>query len=168
MLTSARVLVVLGPFGTVNGEAYPYLAHRARNWQFSLRLLPDLDRLSACRYLAGNPRATVFVPSPFENSPYTVLEAALAGRAVVTSVDGGARELLDPGVVTALTCQIERKALAEKLTDRGVVTLPVERRMSPAQTARMWCDLHARIGGTAQGGTQVSSTTQGSRCDHPL
>jgi glycosyltransferase involved in cell wall biosynthesis len=117
MLTSARVLVTfLGPFGTVNGEASPlYLAHRARNWQFSLRLLPDLDRLSACRYLAGNPRATVFVPSPFENSPYTVLEAALAGRAVVTSVDGGARELLDPGVVTALTCQIERKALAEKL-----------------------------------------------------
>ena len=120
--------------------------------------LPDLDRLSACRYLAGNPRATVFVPSPFENSPYTVLEAALAGRAVVTSVDGGARELLDPSVVTALTCQIERKALAEKLMEAVQTGLPAARlAVSPAQTARMWCDLHARIGGTAQGATQVSS-----------
>jgi GT2 family glycosyltransferase/glycosyltransferase involved in cell wall biosynthesis len=160
VLTGARVLVTfLGPFGTVNGEASPlYLAHRAHTWQFPLRLLPDLDRLSACRYLAGNPRATVFVPSPFENSPYTVLEAALAGRAVVTSVDGGARELLDPSVVTALTCQIERKALADRLVEAVQTGLPAARlAVSPAETARTWCDLHERIGGTAQGAMRVSS-----------
>ena len=157
-LTDARVLVTfLGRFGLVNGEASPlYLANRARRWRFPLRLLPDLDRITAYRYLAGNPRAAVFVPSPVENSPYTVLEAALAGRTVITSTEGGAHELLHPIVVSALTCRVERHTLAEKIENAVRTGLPAARlAVTPEETARKWRELHASVAGTARDNTPV-------------
>ncbi len=86
----------LGRFGVINGWASPlYLVNRSHNWQFPIQFLPDLDKISACRYIANRKRGIVIVPSSSENSPYTVLEAAIAGRPLITSADGGAPELLE-------------------------------------------------------------------------
>jgi glycosyltransferase involved in cell wall biosynthesis len=144
-LATANVPVTfLGGFGIINGEASPlYLTDRSRKWQFPVQFLPDFDRLSACRYLAARKRSLVVVPSFFENSPYTVLEAAISGRPLITSAIGGAAELLDPALVPLLTCQIERRSLARKLLDAVRNGVPPARlAIRPEETARHWLDLH--------------------------
>jgi GT2 family glycosyltransferase len=136
----------LGGFGVVNGEVSPlYLVNRSRKWHFPMRFLPDFDRLTACRYIAESKRSVVVVPSVAENSPCTVLEAAIFGRPLITSAEGGACELLDPAIASALICKIDRKSLAARLmsaVDHGLP--PARPAVPPEKTARLWIDLHRR------------------------
>lgn len=113
-LADAGVQVTfLGPLGTINGSgSLVYLAGRAKNWPFPLSVLPDMDRDAATAYLIDRKKALVIVPSPIENSPYTVLEAVALGRPLLTSCDGGAPELLDPALAKTMTCRITGTDLA--------------------------------------------------------
>ncbi len=144
-LTSAGVQVTfLGPLGELNGEpSLVYLAARARDWTFPIAVVPDMGRGQAADYLVGNPRSLVVVPSPVENSPYTVLEAAALGKPLLTSVDGGARELLDPVSAEAMTCRITGPGLAAAI--RRVLASgspPPRLAQTPEQTRQAWLDLH--------------------------
>ncbi len=134
----------LGPLGQVNGEAsLVYLAGRAGRWAFPMLMLPDLGRQEAAAYLQGNPRSVVVVPSPVENSPYTVLEAVALGKPLLTSCEGGARELLSPRAARAMTCGITGPALAAALRRVLAGGLPAPEPAVPFErTERDWLDLH--------------------------
>ncbi len=137
-------ITFLGGFGQVNGEASAvYLASRAANWRMPLRVLPDLDRVSAVRLLAESPDALVVIPSRFENSPYTALETIVAGRPLLTSREGGAAELLDAESARLMTCDIEHAALAERIAHAVAHGLPAPRlAVDPDATDAQWLALH--------------------------
>jgi GT2 family glycosyltransferase/glycosyltransferase involved in cell wall biosynthesis len=134
----------LGGFGVINGEASAlYLARRARDWRFRIQLLPDYERTAAVRHLISNDRSVVVVPSHIENSPYSVLEAAISGKAVICSDTGGTSELLQPSLLSALTCPMSHCALAERLTKAVREGLPQARlAVPPAKTVQQWHDVH--------------------------
>lgn len=140
----------LGGVGKINGaDSSVYLAGRACRWSFPISVLTDFDRISAACYLAGNPAALVVVPSPEENSPYTVLEAAVLGKPLITSDAGGARELLDDASVRRCTCPIHPQALASKLREVIANGLePAHAANSPRETERRWIDLHEQLAGS--------------------
>jgi glycosyltransferase involved in cell wall biosynthesis len=163
LAASDITVTFLGPFGTINGGASPpYIVGRSRNWRFPLRFLPDLDRLTACRYLAKRKRSIVVVPSFSENSPYTVVEAAIAARPLITSATGGAAELLEASLVEKLTCPIERKSLAGKLLDAVERGLPPARlAVPPEETLQSWLALHTGCEITAA--TRQASKTSNRR-----
>jgi len=144
-LADANILVTfLGGFGIVDGQASAlYLARRSCGWTFPLRLLPDYDRVAASRYLASNRHSVVVIPSPVENSPYTVLEAAIAGKPLITSADGGSVELLDPILAASLTCAMDRNTLSLKLVEavRSGIK-PARLAVAPEETEREWLGLH--------------------------
>jgi glycosyltransferase involved in cell wall biosynthesis len=145
-LADRNVLVtLLGAFGFVGGEASAlFLARRARNWRFPMRLLPDCDRIAACRAIAANDRSVVVIPSRIENSPYTVMEAAIIGKPVIASALGGTSELLDPSLIEELTCDLDRESLAARLLMAAQTGLPPARLAAPpAKTEQQWLDLHA-------------------------
>ncbi len=137
----------LGPLGQVNGEAsLVYLAGRAVGWASPIVMLPDLGRQEAAAYLESNPRSVVVIPSPAENSPYTVLEAVALGKPLLTSCDGGARELLSPRTAKAMTCRITKHELAAALRRVLRDGLPAPQPAVPfEQTDRQWLDLHAAL-----------------------
>ncbi|MGP5634785.1 glycosyltransferase [Corynebacterium casei] len=85
----------LGGFGKTFGQhSGAYLAKASRDWSFNWDVIVDSDRYAALGYLRQAKAAAVFVPSPAENSPYTVLEALALGKPLITSSEGGARELI--------------------------------------------------------------------------
>lgn len=136
----------LGKFGAV--EAQPSgvcLIDRSRDWRFECRLRTGLDRSGAADFLSGLASPLVVVPSPFENSPYTVLEAVALGMPLVSSCEGGGPELLEPDYPGL--CAMQAAALADK------IRWAVERALPPARPAQSleaieqaWLDFHARRG----------------------
>lgn len=144
-LADAGVQVTfLGPLGMINGTgSLVYLAGRAKNWSFPLLVLPDMDRDAAAAYLIDRKKALVIVPSPVENSPYTVLETIALGRPLLTSCDGGAPELLDPAQVKAMTCRMTGSDLAAAIRRVLARGLGVPRAaLAPERTDRLWLELH--------------------------
>ena len=134
----------LGPLGELDGEpSLVYLARRARRWGFALTILPDMDRSQAANYLVSNPRSLVVVPSPVENSPYTVLETVALGKPLLTSSEGGAAELLHPDSARLMTCRMSGPELATAIRRVLASGLPAPLlACSPEQTRRSWLDLH--------------------------
>ncbi len=137
----------LGPLGAINGEpSLTYLANRARHWRFAINVLPDYGRQDAAAHLAGNPRSLVVVPSPFENSPYAVLEAVALGKPLLTSSEGGAPELLDAATARRMTCRITGPDLAAALRRMMARGLAIPRPAIPCdETERLWVALHTRL-----------------------
>ena len=137
-------LTFLGGFCFVGGEASAlYLARRSRNWRFPMQLLPDCDRIAACRAITANDRSVVVIPSRVENSPYTVMEAAIARKPLIASASGGVSELLEPTLADALTCEMDRDALAARILTAIRKGLPAAKlAVPPEKTERQWLDLH--------------------------
>jgi glycosyltransferase involved in cell wall biosynthesis len=106
----------MGKLGMVNCQpSGVFLADRSRDWTFKYRIRSGFDRVAASTYIAACERPLVVVPSPHENSPYTVLETVALGVPLISSADGGGAELIAegyPGVteigVDALVGAIER------------------------------------------------------------
>ena len=134
----------LGSFGFIGGEASAlYLARRSRDWRFPIRLLPDCDRIAACRAITANDRSVVVIPSRVENSPYTVMEAVIAGKPLIASASGGISELLEPTIANALTCEMDRDPLAARILTAIRKGLPAAKlAVPPEKTERQWLDLH--------------------------
>lgn len=140
-------ITFLGRFGTVGGRhSGMLLAERARRWRFPLRILPQLDRDGAADYLAGNPHALVAIPSPEENSPYTVLEAIALDKRVLTSDRGGARELIDAAQHPQALCRIDAASLASAIAHALEHGMPVAKLAEPLrETERKWLGFHDRV-----------------------
>lgn len=106
----------VGGLGEINGQpSGVYLTERAKNWKFPLEIRVGFNRMDALTFMRSRSGAVVVIPSPVENSPYTVVEALAAGRAVVTSASGGAKELIDPTHHGDAIVEMEPETLAERL-----------------------------------------------------
>jgi glycosyltransferase involved in cell wall biosynthesis len=145
-VASGVVVTFLGRFGQIAETPSPlYLARRAANWRFALRMLPDFGRDDATRYLRDRSDALVVIPSPCENSPYTVFETVVLGKPLITSDQGGARELLDPASAEKMTCRISGVALAAKIRQVLADGLPAPAlNVAPEATERAWVALHEK------------------------
>jgi glycosyltransferase involved in cell wall biosynthesis len=139
----------LGGFGVINDQPSGlYVADRARAWTFPIDILPDMDRAASTRHLATNPHSIVVIPSPVENSPFTVLEAAALGKPLLTSDAGGACELLAKTTAEMSTCHISGRSLAARLSELMATGLrPASLAISPAATEKAWLHLHRDIVG---------------------
>lgn len=145
LVTRGVAVTFLGKLGEING--YPSgveLTNRAKKWEMPLRIKTQLDRYGALNYLASNPRSTVVIPSPTENSPYTVLEASVIGKPVVTSAEGGAKELIAPELHDKLLAEISSAGLSRRLREAVVTGLPAAK---PAETQAsieaQWLTFHS-------------------------
>lgn len=136
----------LGKLGAVDAQpSGVYLTDRSRAWRFECKLRTGLDRSGAADYLGSLDSPLVVVPSPAENSPYTVLEAAALGMPLVSSCDGGGAELLEPGYPG--TCAMGAQALADKIRWAVENALPPPRLAQPLeQIERDWLDFHRQCG----------------------
>jgi glycosyltransferase involved in cell wall biosynthesis len=134
----------LGNFGVISDEhSGVILARKARRWKFPIAVLPNFDRNQAAEYLSAHSDAIVVIPSPIENSPYTVLEAIALGKPIITSRDGGAKELLADIFHEQMLCEMTAEGLATALEDRlehGMES-PILAE-SLAETERRWISFH--------------------------
>jgi glycosyltransferase involved in cell wall biosynthesis len=107
---------LLGKFGSVEGQpSGVYLIDRAKKWTFDVKVRTGLDRTGAAAYMSSLDNPVVVVPSPYENSPYTVLEVAAMGFPLISSTGGGGKELIAqpyPGL-----CDMTADMLAERIVD---------------------------------------------------
>ncbi|MCC2970849.1 glycosyltransferase [Massilia sp. IC2-476] len=107
---------ILGSFGTVNETPSGlYLMDALGPTGISVNLITGLDRFGVIDYLCERQQALVIVPSPEENSPYTVLESLVLGIPVITSERGGARELYADDSVGEYVFEPSLSALSDKL-----------------------------------------------------
>jgi glycosyltransferase involved in cell wall biosynthesis len=90
-------ITVMGGLGEI-GEtpSLLYLRDATRGWSnIDLRVITDYNRSEATAYLAEKSHEKlVCICSPYENSPYTVVEAIEAGCMVIISSEGGGKELI--------------------------------------------------------------------------
>ncbi|WP_447938795.1 glycosyltransferase [Pseudoxanthomonas mexicana] len=140
---------LLGKFGTVDGQpSGVYLIDRAKKWSFDIKVRTGFDRTAAAAYLAGLENPVVVVPSPYENSPYTVLEVVAMGLPLVSSSGGGGHELIAqpyPGM-----CEMTAPVLAQRLVDvvEGGLVVPVlAERLEDIQ--QKWLAFHSQEGAVA-------------------
>jgi glycosyltransferase involved in cell wall biosynthesis/GT2 family glycosyltransferase len=141
---------VLGGFGEI-GHLHSglFLIDWARKWGVSVTVRAGLSRTEALRYIFGLRNPLVVVPSVAENSPYTVVETALAGLPVVFSARGGAIELFrDDEVLDRFTFDGTSRGDLERCLSRllasGGGDLPrlahTERELED-----QWVSLHAKL-----------------------
>lgn len=137
----------LGRFGSVNGQhSGAYLARAGVDWEFPVEVIPDANRDDAMSILASRPNAAVFVPSRYENSPYTVLELLALRKAVFSSTEGGGGELIDSAY---------HESNLIEMTSRGISTairrMLVEGAAIPdlaedlATTEKKWIEFHNEV-----------------------
>ena len=145
-LAQAKVLVsFLGKFGTVDNQpSGVFLVDRCKDWRFPIRVRSGMARNEAAQYILSRPAPVVVIPSPVENSPYTVLESIMLGVPVISSLAGGGHELFAERDYAGL-CNITSAQLADKMRQalQSGLTVPV-----PSETSeeidRQWIDLHAQ------------------------
>lgn len=137
-------ITFLGRAGRIDGTPSAVVMGRlAKDWDLPINIQTNLDRYGALEYLAGNERSLPVICSPIENSPYTVVEACLIGKPLLTSRDGGAPELLDPALHDELLCTIEASAIAAAIERAVVQGMPVARLKSrPEDIEGQWAAFH--------------------------
>lgn len=120
---------ILGHFGTVNEiPSGLFLMDALGPTGIQINLLTGLDRFGVIDYLQKRQQPLVIIPSPEENSPYTVLEPLVLGIPVITSERGGARELYDNALVSDYVFEPTLSALSKKLAvvlADGITAAPV-------------------------------------------
>ena len=144
-LADAKVTVTfLGKFGAVDCQpSGVFLVDRAKTWRFPIRIRSGLARNEAVQYILTRHAPVVVIPSPAENSPYTVLESILLGVPVISSLDGGGPELFADRRYAGL-CNISSSDLAALMmtaVTRGLPA-PVPSETS-AQIDQHWLAFHA-------------------------
>lgn len=134
----------MGKLGSVHGQpSGVYLVDRSKNWSFNYRVRTNLDRSGAAAYFRSLANPVAVVPSPYENSPYTVLETVSLGVPLISSVDGGGHELIEPDYrgLTRITAQ----DLAAKIEEAVKHPLPTPKpALSLAEIENAWLQFHAQ------------------------
>ncbi len=144
---SQTQVTFLGRIGTVNNEhSGLYLTRKSRDWDFRFNFIIGLDRFGANAYLTQNKHSLVVIPSNEENSPYTVLEALALHKPVLTSVNGGARELIADAYHDDTLCVMNAQALAKKLAEAiETGTLIPTPSKTAAEVEQEWLSFHDEI-----------------------
>lgn len=137
----------LGKLGLINGRmSGAIITTKAMKWRFPVEIKCNLNRYEAISVLKNKNNAAIFIPSPFENLPYTVLEAISLNKPVVTSRDGGAKELMCSQCHDELTIKIDADNIAKKILDAIEIGLPNAR---PSETIEeiesKWINFHEKI-----------------------
>ena len=136
----------VGGLGQINGQpSGVYLTERAKNWSFSYEFRVAFERKDAINFLRSRSGAVVVIPSSEENSPYTVVEALATGCAVVTSIAGGAKELIHQTNHEESLVEMEPEALAARLAyliDNGGQTTRLAE--AAEDVDRQWLAFHER------------------------
>lgn len=135
----------MGGMGTVLGQpSLAYLMERAAKWTFPVHMRTGLARDEAARHLLSLPSPLCVIPSPYENSPYTVLESIMLGIPTVSSVEGGGPELFREGYAGLVN--VEPKRLSEKLLESITLGIGIP---EPAQSAHeidlAWTQFHEEL-----------------------
>lgn len=134
----------VGGFSEINGRhSGIYLTERAKLWRFPLDIRVGFDRMDSIVFLGSQRDALVVIPSNAENSPYTVVEALAANCPILTSLAGGARELVEETFHGEAVVEIEPDAIAHRLTQliRDGVRVP-RFAESATDVERQWLDFH--------------------------
>jgi len=119
LIEAGVTVTFLGAWGAIAGRPSPLvLFERARRWTMPLLVLPGLGRADAASYLTARPGALVVVPSAVENSPYAVSEALALRLPVLTSSNGGARELISSDCWTTSLFDGTAEGLAAAIRER--------------------------------------------------
>lgn len=138
---------ILGHFGKVNEiPSGLYLMDALGSTGIQINLMTGLDRFGVIDYLQTRQHPLVIIPSPEENSPYTVLEPLVLGIPVITSERGGARELYDNTVVTEYVFEPTLPALSNKLAfilSNGITAAPVSEAVAEAHQS--WLEVLAEM-----------------------
>lgn len=147
----------LGKFGMVNEQpSGVYLIDRCSRWRFAYQVRSNLHRDSAAAFLISLDRPVVVVPSPVENSPYTVSETIALELPLICSIEGGGPELLErsyPGI-----CKISAADLADKIRLAITSGLSAPRfAISPDTTNREWIEFHESTRCRSGDGTPAGS-----------
>jgi glycosyltransferase involved in cell wall biosynthesis len=134
----------LGQPGFIAGQPSAiYFIERSKNWPFRFDFRFGLSRTEAARFLRSAKAPLVVVPSPHENSPYTVLETLVLGLPMLASLDGGGVELVRESDREKVLCSMEGPGLAAAigriLTDGLTVAKPAE---SIEEVERAWLSFH--------------------------
>ena len=115
MADSGVTVTFLGKFGSVNSQPSGiYLIDRAKKWKFSIAVRSGYSRNEAIGYITSRSNPLIVIPSPVENSPYTVLESIMLGVPIISSSSGGGPELFSSISYEGL-CEINPAAIAEKI-----------------------------------------------------
>lgn len=132
----------LGKLGSVDSQPSGiYLIDRCKSWTFAYKVRTGYDRTAAAAYFASLIAPIAVVPSPFENSPYTVLEAVAIGVPLISSRAGGGHELIEHGYPGL--CDIDAEALAAKIREAVEHGLAAPRAaQSLAQIENAWLEFH--------------------------
>ena len=131
----------IGKPGVVAGRsATDYLIERTRPWPCDVDFYCELDSVRAIETLIENGYLAV-VASLTENSPYTVIEALVAGVPLVACDTGGIAELIEAEDRDQILYGRGPTALAEKLAHR-LNTVQAAQRLAFCQTEndRFWAE----------------------------
>jgi glycosyltransferase involved in cell wall biosynthesis len=137
----------LGQEGKVSGvPACSYVYERSKGWPFSCRILNELGRDAALRFLAEDPGRVAVVPSLEDNLPNTVLECLAWQIPFLASAVGGIPELIDERDIEQVTFSPDVRDLSERLeraTRDGVtVARPA---IDAEENERSWINWHASL-----------------------
>lgn len=151
-LLKANVTVsFVGKFGMVNSQPSGiYLIERAKRWKFPIKIRTGLARNDAAEYIISCARPVVVIPSPVENSPYTVLESIMLGAPVISSLGGGGPELFHDADYPGL-CEINCTQLASKMLSvlQNGLSIPTPSESS-TEIESHWLKLHMQAPMPAQ------------------
>jgi glycosyltransferase involved in cell wall biosynthesis/GT2 family glycosyltransferase len=85
----------VGPLGTLEGvPSILLVCEESKKWNFEVHLVSHLDRSKALEFLGSKKNSLIVIPSVEENLPYTVYEIAALGLPLISSSEGGGKELL--------------------------------------------------------------------------
>ncbi|MWV24634.1 glycosyltransferase [Methylobacterium sp. 2A] len=147
-LTEMSVIVTfVGGFSEINGQlSGVYLTERSRKWDFNFSFEVGFNRDAAQAFLRNQQDSLVVIPSRVENSPYTVVEAIICGQPILTSIEGGAKELIDTNCHADAVVKISPKLLSariKQLVNRGA--RPTKLSQSINELEKSWLAFHQSI-----------------------
>jgi glycosyltransferase involved in cell wall biosynthesis len=144
VLTEREIAIVfLGKPATVAGKnSLDYIASRAKQWRFSVKMITTLGQPEALAFLRSRETLAV-MPSPLDNSPCTVYEALAYGFPFLAARTGGIGELIDDGdrdkVLFDYTTPSLCAALLRAINDGGWIARPS---MPQGKTRERWVAFH--------------------------
>ncbi|PXW55526.1 glycosyltransferase involved in cell wall biosynthesis [Methylobacterium sp. B4] len=149
----------VGGFGEINGRpSGVYLTERSKKWSFPFTFHVGMERSDAIQFLKDRKCSLVVIPSSAENSPYTVAEAIAAGCPILTSLDGGAKELIDAAQHKDTVVATEDTKIAQALLRLMHNGAPVPRfAEAPTAVAHKWNEFHSNLGEASQQQQQSSA-----------
>jgi glycosyltransferase involved in cell wall biosynthesis len=132
------IVTFIGKFGIINGHPSGiHIGEKAKKWKFKFKIRTGLNRDQSALYIQNRVNAILIIPSIEENSPYSILESIAMGMPVISSIDGGGKELFKSSEYAGLT-KINSKDLAKKIISS------IDTKLKPAEAAETTLEVEAK------------------------